>query len=209
MREDGVPLPAQARSTAGMTLLEAVVWIGVFLAVMSAIVSAILYFYRSSDYAIDQASAVISAERGVEEMVQTIRYATYAGNGAYPIVSLDEHSLLFYADIDSDVGVEKVRYYVSGTSLMKGVVEPSGDPIVYTGSETSSLVSEHVRNQDASVGTTTFLYYDEDGDEVTDYARIGDVRFVTATVLVDVDPQRSPTPLTLRSSAALRNLSGL
>lgn len=191
-----------------MTLLEGMVWIGVFLAVMLAIVSSVLYFYRTSDYAIDQASATISAERGVEGMVRTIRYATYAGNGAYPVVSIAAHDVSFYADIDADPGIERVRYYISGNSLIRAVIEPSGDPIVYTGAETSSLVSEDVRNLDTSVGTTTFLYYDKNGVAVTDYGKIGDVRFVTAVILVDVDPTRSPTPLTLRSSAALRNLLG-
>jgi hypothetical protein len=192
-----------------MTLLEGMVWIGVFLAVMLAITTSILYFYRTSDYALNQASATISAERGIEAIIRTIRYATYAGNGAYPIVSIGLHDVSLYADIDGDAGIEKVRYYVSGSSLMRGIVEPSGDPIVYTGTETSSVVSDNVRNLDASVGTTTFLYYDENGGEITDYANIGGVRFVTAVVLVDVDPRRSPTPLSLRSSSALRNLLAL
>jgi hypothetical protein len=192
-----------------MTLLEGLVWIGVFTAVMLAVVTSVQYFYRSSAYALNQASATVSAERGVTAMIKNIRYATYAGNGAYPVVSLAAHDLSFYADVDADSAIEKVRYYISGTNLMKGVVEPSGDPPVYTGTENTTVISENVRNLDASVGTTTFLYYDENGAGVTDYARIGDVRFIAVTVLVDVDPQRSPIPLTLRSSAALRNLLNL
>lgn len=192
-----------------MTLLEGLVWIGVFTAVMLAVVTSVQYFYRSSTYALNQAGATVSAERGVAAMVKTIRYATYAGNGAYPVVSLAANDLSFYADVDADSAIEKVHYYISGTNLMKGIVDPSGDPPVYTGAENTTVISENVRNLDASVGTTTFLYYDENGTSVTDYARIGDVRFIAATVLVDVDPLRSPIPLTLRSSAALRNLLNL
>jgi len=84
------------------------------------------------------------------------------------------------------------------------VLEPSGDPLVYTDAETSSVVSNQVRNVANSI--TTFTYYDEDGILITDYARAADVRFVRLDLVVNVNPNRLPNELTLRSSATLRNL---
>jgi type II secretory pathway pseudopilin PulG len=192
----------------GMTIVEAVVWIAVFISAMLALTSSVLYFYRTSNYAIQQASATASAQRGIDNMVKTIRSAAYASNGAYPIISLAAQDVKFYADTDGDPGIEEVHYYVSGTSLFEGVVNPSGDPAVYTGAEVTSTISNYVRNLDPITGTATFKYYDKNGTLVSDYTKIGDVRFVSVTLEVDVDPNKSPTPLTLRSSAALRNLVG-
>lgn len=191
---------------AGISLIETVVWISVFTSAMLALTTSVIYFYRTSNYTIQQAGATASAQRGMDLMIRTAREASYASNGAYPIVSLAGNDLRFYADIDDDVGIEQVHYYLSGTSLLRGVIEPSGDPAVYTGAETVSVVSQDVRN--IAQSTLLFTYYDENGTLMTDYAEIGDVRYVSATLLVDVDPNKTPTPLSLSSSAALRNLVG-
>lgn len=191
---------------AGISLIETMVWISVFTSAMLALTSSVIYFYRTSNYTIQQASATVSAQRGIDLMVRTVREASYASNGAYPVVSLAGNDLRFYADIDGDFGIEQVHYYLSGTSLLRGVIEPSGDPAVYTGIETVSIVSQDVRN--IAQSTVIFTYYDKNGTLISNYARIGDVRYISARLLVDVDPNKSPTPLSLNSSAALRNLIG-
>ncbi len=190
----------------GMGLLEAVVWVAVFVSAMLALTSSVLYFYRTSNYAIQQASATASAQRGIDAMIRAARETSYASNGAYPIVSLADNDFRFYAEIDGDSGIEQVHYYLSGTALLKGIIDPTGDPPAYTATESISTTSEDVRN--IAQATSLFTYYDKNGTLVTDYAKIGDVRYVSATLLVDVDPNRSPTPLSLRSSAAMRNLIG-
>lgn len=179
-----------------------------FVAAMLALTSSVLYFYRSSNYALQQSSAISSAQRGIDNLVKSIRAASYASNGSYPIVSVGAHDIRFYEDDDTDAAIEQVHYYVSGSALYKGVVDLSGDPAVYGSVEATSTISDNVRNLDATVGTTTFTYYDDTGAQITNYANTGKVRFVTVTLEVDVDPSKSPTPLVLRSSAALRNLIG-
>ena len=196
----------RTQNNSGITLIESLVWIAVFVSAMLALTTSVTYFYRTSNYAIQQASATASAQHGIDLMIRTAREASYASNGAYPIVSLAGNDFRFYADIDTDVGIEQLHYYLSGTTLLKGVVEPSGDPSVYTGTEATSTVSEDVRNIIQS--TLLFSYYDKNGTLMSDYSKIGDVRYVSANLLVDVDPNRSPTPLSLYSSAAMRNLIG-
>lgn len=189
-----------------MTIIEAVVWIAVFLSAMLALMTSVLYFYRTSNYTIQHAAATASAQHGIDLMVRTIREASYASNGAYPVISLAANDLKFYADVDGDLGVEKVHYYLSGTLLIKGLVDPTGDPPVYAGIEATSTVSDYVRN--IAQNTALFTYFDKNGNQVNDYTKIGNVRFVTANLLIDVDPNRTPVPVNLRSSAAMRNLIG-
>lgn len=188
----------------GLTFIEVLVSISVFVFAIVAIVSSILYFYRTNTYVIEQASAVSSAQRGIEEMVKTMREISYASNGAYPIVSMGPQELTFYADIDADPFVERVRYYVQGVSLYRDITNPSGDPPVYGVPQTTSVISETVRNIEQA--TTTFEYYDMNGAKITNYAQIAYVRFIAMNIVVNVDPNRLPNQLTLRSTAALRNL---
>ncbi|MBV9159139.1 MAG: hypothetical protein JO019_00910 [Candidatus Kaiserbacteria bacterium] len=189
-----------------MTLVEAVVWIAMFTAAMLAIVSSVLYFYRTGNFAIQEATAISSAQRGMDLMVRTVREASYASNGAFPIVSISTSSMTFYADVDSDSAIERVHYYLTGTDLVKGIADPSGDPPVYPSGESTTSVSDSVRN--LSQNLSLFSYYDKNGVQITDMTRFGDVRLVTINLVADIDPNRTPTTTVLRSSAALRNLVG-
>jgi hypothetical protein len=137
-------------------------------------------------------------------MVRTIREAAFASDGAYPIVSLDDNEFSFYADTDSDAFIEKVRYFLNGNSIVEGVVDPSGDPPVYTGSEVTDDISDYVRNTEESL--VMFTYYDAAGAQIIDYTDVAAVRFVTVNIIVDVDENNLPEPFHIRSSAAIRNL---
>jgi type II secretory pathway pseudopilin PulG len=188
----------------GMTFIEALVWIGVFLAAMWAIMGSILAFYRANTYTLQQAQAVSSARRGIERMVSVVRETNYSSDGAYPIISMSPTSLEFYADIDADPLMERVRYFIDGTSLKQGVIDPSGDPPAYTSAEEVTVVSDNVLN--ISQGVTTFKYFDTVGVEITDMSNVTSLRFVRADMVVNINPNRLPNEITLRSSATLRNL---
>ncbi len=189
----------------GMTFIEAMVWIALMVAAMTAIASTVMYFYKTNAYSLEQSTAVTSAQRGLESMVRTIREASFSSQGAFPLVSVSPHDFVFYADVDSDPLIERVHYYLSGSNLMRGVLKPSGTPPDYIGTETTEVVAEYVRN--LAVGTSTFRYYDSLGAEVasstTAYTA---VRFVKVTLGVNVNVATLPAQLTLYSSAALRNL---
>lgn len=187
-----------------MTLIEVLVWLVIFYAVFIGILSSIQYFYRVNTYSINQASAVASAQRGIDKMVRVIRETSYAANGAYPVISMSAHQFTAYSDVDSDQYSERVRFYIEGNDLKQGTIEAAGDPPTYAGAESISVLSPYVRNLEANL--TTFHYYDEDGTEIIDYTRVADVRFVTVDMIVDVDPTKTPTTLNMRTSAMLRNL---
>lgn len=188
----------------GFTLVEMIVVLGIFTVTMLTITSTIYYFYRSNAYSVEQSSAIISGRRGIEYLVRDLREATYAEDGAYPIVSIDDYEISFYADVDGTSDVEKVRYFIDGDLLKKGVIKASGNPLAYTGSETTTTVSQYVRS--IVKGVPMFTYKDKDGVAVTNFSNIQDVRFVSASIIVNVNPNRLPEEFVLKGSAALRNL---
>ncbi len=190
-------------SRRGMTLIETVVWVSVTAMIMFAIVNSIQYFYRTNSYAVEQGFAVTSAQRGIESMIKVVREVAYSSNGAYPIVAMATSSFSFYADVDGDAFIEYVQFYLEGNTLKRSVIDPSGDPPTYTNAPTISSISDYVRNP---TSTPVFNYYDVQGNIMNDLTKLAEVRFVEATVVVNINPFRMPNQFTLRSTAALRNL---
>lgn len=188
----------------GMTLLETLVWVSITSMALLAINNSVLYFYRTNSYAVEQALAVTSAQRGINSMIKEMREAAYSSTGAWPIIAMSDSSFSFYADIDEDPFIERIRYSIEGNDLVRGIVDPSGDPPVYTNPESVSVISDKVRNTEQ--GVFAFRYYDRDGELMTDLTRIAEVRFVEATIVVNINPNRLPNQFTLRSTAAFRNL---
>ena len=188
----------------GITLIETVVWVAITSMLMLAIVNSVSYFYRTNTYAVEQGAAITSAQRGIDSMVKTMREAAYSSTGAWPIISMATTSFAFYADIDEDPFIEKIRFFVQGDLLIRGLIDPSGDPPVYTNPETFSTISDHVRNNEK--GVVMFQYYNINGNLMADLSKIAEVRFVEATVIVNINPDLLPNQFTLRSTAALRNL---
>lgn len=197
-------LSAQA-GTKGFTIIETLVVISVFTLIMVAVSSSILYFYKSNRITLEQAYAINSARKGIEFMTRDIREIIYSDEGAYPIISIDANSFYFYSDIDRDDSVERIRYFIDGTDLKKGLTEASGDPPQYLdGNEMISIVSDSTRNIEQAI--PVFEFFDEQGVEITDYDNISDVAFVKVNLVVNINANRLPDEFTLRSSATLRNL---
>ncbi|MCR4330579.1 MAG: type II secretion system GspH family protein [Patescibacteria group bacterium] len=196
----------QDHTEKGLTFIEAIVVIAVFSIVMIALTSSIRYFYRANAYNIEQSLSVNNARKGIEYMVRDIREATYSDEGSYPIIDVDSTSIYFYSDVDRDNNVERIRYFLEGILLKKGVTESSGDPLTYHDmDEVVSIVSEYVQNENQ--GVPIFRYYDNTGGEILNYgANITSIAFITVNLIVNINPARLPNEFTLRSSATMRNL---
>lgn len=186
-------------------MIEAAVWIGILTMSMLALSSALLSFYKTNRFALQDATAIAAAQHAMDIAVKAIRTTGYSNVGAYPVISIDPNQFSFYANVTKgSLNIQKVRFYTQGTALYEGIIEPSGDPPVYTGTETITKLSDYVQN--LSVGTSTFFYYDQNGTQITNFTQFQNVRFVTVNLVVDVSTSSLPVELTLTSSAALRNL---
>jgi len=188
----------------GLTLVEMVITISIFSIIMVVLVQSIIFFYRSNTSSLEQSYQVNSARKGSAVLVKNIREATYGDDGSYPLSNIGSTTVVFFSDTENDDSVEKITYSLSGTTLIRNVLESSGTPPVYTGGGVDHLVSTYVRNEEE--GVPLFRFYDVNGTEITDYENVSDVRSVTINLVVNVQPIRAPQEFTLRSSATLRNL---
>lgn len=145
----------------------------------------------------------------VKSMATEIRSMSVSSGGAYPIDSASTSTLSFYNDIDDDGLKERIRYFLAGTSLKRGVIKPTGNPPTYVSSnETTSILFSNVRN---SSSTPIFRYYNTnyDGSATSSLALPIDVlsvRLIHINVVLDNDPNQPLAPIDLNTEVSIRNL---
>jgi len=192
----------------GISLIETIVTLSIFSVASVLVANFVIQAYKANLFANDQAEAINHARTGIDTMVKELREASPGDNGAYPIATAESQNLIFYGDIDLDEVVEKVRYTLEGTNLIKGVTKPAGFPAVYSGTETTTIISKYVRNDTEPI----FYYYN--GDYPTDVINnplaepinINQVRLIKSYLRIDLNPSRAPTNFILIANSQLRNL---
>ena len=196
------------KTQSGFTFVETIVVVGIFTVLTVAIFGGAQSFYQQQAQVSAQADEVDNARRGMTVLSRDLREMTYAENGTFPVVEIQEHSIGFYSDIDKDDSVEYVRYELadSSTDFYKRIYNPTGNPPVYNLSSPDEeiLLSQFVQNRSQS--TSTFSYYDSNHNALSSGAQLTDVRFIEAQLIVNIDPIRSPGEFLLRTSVAPRNL---
>ena len=192
--------------TFGFTLVETLVTISILTVLMFATTSGIVSLYQTNAHTIAQTYEIANGRRGMAALVRDLREMTFGDDGTYPLVSMSSSSIGFYSDIDRDNSVEYVRYYLASTTLYKNVYNATGTPIGYSSTTPDEvyIISEYVRNFEQA--TSTFLYYLEDGVRATATSTVTDIRYIEVTMIINVDPYRTPGEFKLTSSAAPSNL---
>jgi prepilin-type N-terminal cleavage/methylation domain-containing protein len=189
----------------GFTMIETIITIAVFAIIIITLTTSVIYFYRANSYSLEQSFAIESGQDGVGRITQDLREMTYSDVGSYPIVSIKPNEITFYANIDTDPGIEKVHYYLLNEILYRDTSNATSSPLKYPDTpDVTATVARYVRNVER--GESIFTYFATDGSEVTDLDRIADVHFVRLNLIVNVSPERLPNEFGIRSSAALRNI---
>lgn len=189
----------------GFTLVETLFVIGVFVLIVGALTlfSRNVFFY--GNYVTTGLNDSNNGRAAIKNMIAEIRTASTSDNGSYVIALANATAFTFYSDIDDDGLKEKVRYFLNGTLLQKGVIKPTGSPLTYVaGNEKISTIISNVTN------TTIFNYYDENYDGTTaalsSPVTISSVRLIKITITIDADPNRAPITTTFSTQVAIRNL---
>jgi type II secretory pathway component PulJ len=153
-------------------------------------------------------SAQLEARHVLKDLGKELREASPSSLGAYPVALASSTTLTFYTDINNDGLKERIRYFLSGTTLKKGVIVPSGSPLVYnTANEKISTVVSNVIN---STTTPVFDYFDDQytgtSSPLVQPVDPVSVRLVRITVIIDKDPNRPPLPITVTTQITIRNV---
>lgn len=195
----------RTKLVSGFTLLEIIFGISIFVIIMGAITlfSRNVWIYNSFISA--GLGDADNARRALKTMTAEIRTASAADTGSYAISLATTTAFTFYADIDSDGLKERVRYFLSGSLLQKGITKPTGSPLSYNpiNEKISTVVTNITSN-------SVFNYYDKNFDGTTPPlgtpVNIASIRLVKITITIDRDPNRAPVPTTFSTQISIRNL---
>lgn len=194
-------------NTSGFSVIE--VLVGIFILTLVGVAVAIFQKDVFSLNTVLSNSLVQQQEARVvlKEMADGIRSAAPSSTGAYPVVQASSISFTFYTDTDDDNLKERIRYFLDGAVLKRGVLKPSGNPLTYN--PVNETVSELIHN--ITNGTTSvFGYYDTSYDGTTpplnEPVNPLAVRLVKITAIIDRDPLRPPSPITVTTQVTMRNI---
>lgn len=84
-------------------------------------------FFSSYEFSIDEGVAIDHAQTALQTIERELREMRIGEDGSYPLVTANDNEIVFYSDVDDDDLVDRVRYYVSGTDLVKQVIPYSTD----------------------------------------------------------------------------------
>jgi hypothetical protein len=198
--------PARRPAIAGFTVIEITVTLAIAMVIGLATLTLLKDVFTANSILADGLTAQTQLRGVLRTMTTQMRKAATADDGAYPIAEAGAAHVVFFSDTDRDSVRERLRYFMDGTTLKLGVIEPSGEPLAYDpDDETVTDVVHHVTNV-----ADVFAYYDNNYDGTTAPLAapidIPLVRMIRVTLSVDRWTARTPDPISLTSAVTLRNL---
>lgn len=197
------------RDSSGFTLIELLVVIVLMSILAGALLS--LQFILSQNQVTVWRSyiSVNEANSNVASLVREVRTARFGDNGAYPLGTAEDNELVFYSDIDFDGATERVRYFLVGTDISKGVTDPTSFPVSYPpGDEKIKVISENVRN----LANPVFYYYNGDWPEdsvnnpLSTPASPSDIKLIRVNLRLNPNADEADKDYVLESYTQIRML---
>ncbi len=193
---------------AGVTLIELLLVVFIFVVFVTVMAVFFDYFFDSYYFTFDQNRTIDEVKVSVDRMTREIREAQTSQEGAYPLQVAEDQQIAFYSDVDNDGEVEYVRYYLNGTNLERGIIEPGDPPDVYdSGTEATRIISEYVQNGANAI----FYYYNGDwpSDQVNNplapATRLLETRMVEVNLMMNTSPE-SQSDFDISTRVMIRNL---
>ena len=194
--------------TRGMTLIELVIVIGILGIIVVTVASFQTNILSNNRYSFDSLSSAQDARTILRTIVKELRSTSPGNNGSYAIITAATNTIAFYSDTNGDGLKEQIRYFIATTTLKKGVIIPTGSPLVYnSNNENITVLAYNIRN---STSSPLFEYYDENysgtSSPLTLPITITKVHLIKINLLIDANPNKAPVLRTYTSQVSLRNL---
>lgn len=197
------------RQFSGFTLIEVIVTVAIFSLIAYGTLALVSNLFTSSSKQSGLLSASDQARKTAFWLTNELRNASVSNTGAYSLAEASAQQLAFYSNIDGGADIERIRYFVSGQALYKGILKPSGSPLAYNpANETVSLVQSDLGNG----ATPVFYYYDENYNGASDNylvqpVNINSVRLVKMELkVINIGGITNASTYSVVARAAVRNL---
>jgi len=193
----------------GFTLIEVLVSSAIMVILAAGFLGMQYIFSQNQVTSWRNYANIEDANRVVSKFTKELRDARTSDEGSHPLVTTDDTEIIFYTDYDYDGDIERIRYTQNANQFIKGIIEPSGDPISYPeGTETETVLTENVvESVDPS-----FYYYNENwptdtvNNPLAAVDRIADTRLVRIILTINVRQDDPSSQFTLESNSQIRML---
>lgn len=135
--------------------MEALVTIAIYGVVIIAAAELLRLLYTRTNQQPLMLNAIDSTRSVESDFTNALRDASTGTDGSYPITQASSSQIIFFSSFGYGTSVARIRYFVSGTTLYKGVTLPSGNAY--------NLATEAVIPIVVNLGSSTlpvFQYYD-------------------------------------------------
>jgi prepilin-type N-terminal cleavage/methylation domain-containing protein len=195
----------------GFTLIETLVTIAIFGLVMIATANLLRLIFMNTTTNPSALNEVDQAQSSANTFVNQVRDAAYGNDGSYPVAQASTTQIIFFSPYGTagSTTVDRIRYFVSSSTLYEGVTAPSGSPSSY------NTANEQVRSIVSNVsgnGTSTIFYYytgiyGGTSTPLSQPVNLNQVTFIQMTFAVQLKEIRGSTATsTISTGAAIRNL---
>lgn len=197
------------KSQNGFTIIEIMISSIIFTLLVAAVVAFTSFYFKNYSFSFEENLSINYAQYALTAMVREIRETRHGEDGAWPLVQTDDNAITFYSDITNDNRADKIRYFLDGTDLKKGVIEPTMDPVTYPpANEKITIITSKA---DTTAGPI-FRYYD--GNWPTDTTnnplppanRILNTRFINIYIKIDIATNYGSQPFELSSGVQVRGV---
>jgi len=202
-------ITASSKNIRGYSLTEMLVVIAVATILFLGTNVLFVTVIRTPTQQLSQANNIDQARKVLASFTNELRNSAAGNDGSYQLSSAGDTQIVFYTNYGaSGAAVNRVRYYLSGTTLYRGVVVPTGSPLTYNlGNETVKVVQNNLAN-----GATPVFYYYNDAYSGTSSplaqpVNLTQVKFAKINLIIKKQNTVTDTgTFTIDGGAAIRSL---
>jgi type II secretory pathway component PulJ len=195
------------KSKSGFSLIETLIAFSVFLLLLDSIWVMYKNTNDTNNILTSGLNTQMEVRRAFALMTANIRSASPSSIGAYTIAAASSTAFIYYSDMNNDGLKERIRYFLSGSILKEGIIEPSGSPLTYNIANEKIYDIIHGLDNGAS---PAFSYYNKNYDGFTAALaapiNIPDIRLIKINLIIDADPLVGPGAATFTTQVSIRNL---
>jgi prepilin-type N-terminal cleavage/methylation domain-containing protein len=207
-----VEAPAKRFGRQGLTLIETLMAIAIFAVGIQGFAVLFMRAWQINSYTMEMGQSALAVSRGVNTIVDYLRSARQADNGAYPIQSASNNDIVFYSDYDHDGITERLHIYKSGQNILMGVTNPTtAMPKTYpTADQEVITIATRIVN---TTSQPIFFYYDKNyagASNQTSLAMpvsVSLIRLMKIHLKINIDPNRAPDNIESQTFVEMRNLN--
>jgi len=197
------------KNRSGFSLFEVVLTVALFTLIIFVVASFRSNLDLLGNFVNQRLQSRQDIEQTLEIMATEVRSAGPSSLGAFAVESAGTSSFVFFSDIDRDGLFERVRYFLGTSTIRKGVIKPSGSPLVYaTSSEIITTAASNIRSYPAS--SSLFQYYDANytGTQPSMVFPINTsaIRLVQVSIYADINASSTPRAEFFTQVVGIRSL---